>query len=373
MPVFKALKRHLRRGTLGDAVRARFGVIPESARVHWHGARNEREGVRALVKWARGRVADTRGGWVLSLGDDEAFHRQLNSRLKQDGVSFKASASEQVESWTDREAGGLCGIVCGYPDARRATLAARMLAKHPVLATAGFQYVAGLDGAYEAFSRLDEYADTFFVSPVLVDDPTPYAIYQESLKLFEQKCGLRDFLDLYQLLKSINHQAVPGDIAEFGSYRGHSGWLIARTLEVLGGPARRVYLFDTFESFPTESLGVDQFWSGTHHTDFKQVSDKLSGFSNVTLVKGDFTETLGNSGLQTAALAYIDCDSYRATRFLLDALPPRLPSGGIMVCEDYGHPALLGNRVAVHECLAARDGYFQFFSQFSGLYIAVKR
>ena len=165
---------------------------------------------------------------------------------------------------------------------------------------------------------------------------------------------------------------VPGDIAEFGSYQGHSGWLIARTLQALGSD-KRVYLFDTFDEFPREPLGIDHFWNRTHGVDFAQVQARFAGLERVVFVRGDFTRTLPDSGLKQVALAHIDCDSYRATRFLIDTLFARhLSTGGLLICEDYGHPALLGARAAVHESVAHLPRHMPFYSQFSGLYAVLK-
>ena len=70
---------------------------------------------------------------------------------------------------------------------------------------------------------------------------------------------------------------------------------------------------------------------------------------------------------------YVDCDSYRATRFLVENIYEQMLSpGGVMVFEDYGHPHLLGCRVAVHEYFDQRHDCVKFFSQFSGFYIVVK-
>ncbi len=367
------LRRHWRQGTLGEALAARFGRLPVRARVHWLGAESRGEAVRALSGWARLMLAEAPpGSWILSLGDHDAFHQQLDAALKRSGLAFRSHTPAESDPFNAEQARGLIGVICGYPDSRSMTLAARRLAQHPVFAAVPFEYAAGLDAAAATFRQRDQYRDTFFVSPVLLDEPGPYAIYEESLQRFEQKCGLRDYLDLYQLLKTVVENQVPGDVAEFGSYRGHSGWLIARTLQALGSD-KRLYMFDTFETFPRENIGVDYFWSKTHPVDFAEVRSKFKDMPQVTLVQGDFTRTLAESGLNQIALAYIDCDSYRATRYLFEALlPQRLSSRGVLVCEDYGHPALLGNRAAVHESLPAQPGLLRFFSQFSGLYIAVK-
>lgn len=234
------------------------------------------------------------------------------------------------------------------------------------------EYVSGLEPEQRQFRRQDEYADHGFVSPVLLAEPSPYALYAESLERFEQKCGLRDFLDLYQMLVSVHEREVPGAVAEFGSYRGHSGWLIARSIQALGSN-RAVHLFDTFERFPPETEGIDYFWSQTHQVDFDEVRAKLGELPAVRLVRGEFEDTLPRSGLGEIALAYVDCDSHRAVSYLAEALfEHHLGPGGVIVFEDYGHPALLGCRVAVHEYFDGRRDCIRFFSQFSGLYIVVK-
>lgn len=373
MSRLQRIQHHLRQGTLKDALLGRFGVMPEHVKVHWYGASDAAQGTRALAKWARIFKANAGpDAWVLSLGNGGAFQQMLNRRLGQQGVSFRSASLEEIMTWDPAQVSGLIAILCAYPDARQMTRTARTLATRPFFVDIPFQYVNGLDREERIFARLDEYRDTFFVSPVLLDDPAPYALYEESLTRFEQKCGLRDYLDLYQLLKAVVDNRVPGDIAEFGSYRGHSGYLIAKTLQVLGSD-KRLFMFDTFEEFPAEALGVDHFWNKSHHVDFEDVRAKLANFNNVTLIKGDFTQTLASSGLGSVALAYVDCDSYRATRYLFDALlPEKLSLRGVLACEDYGHPALLGNRAAVHESLDARPGLFRFFCQFSGLYVVVK-
>ena len=56
-------------------------------------------------------------------------------------------------------------------------------------------------------------------------------------------------------------------------------------------------MFDTFEHFPEEKYGLDYFWDGTHKTSFDEVKSKFKNFSNVTLVKGDFTSTFEKTNI----------------------------------------------------------------------------
>lgn len=352
-----------------DALRTRVGRMSRAQQVRWYGARTAGDGQYALVTWGRAALRGAPGRELLVVGDNDEFRRGLLATL--DAAKLPARAAD-IPGLASINAGAVAAVLCAALDEAGQQSIAAAVQAHPGLAQRRFEYVGGLDPAQAQFARQDEYAGTFFVSPSLRDAPGPYAIYQESLQLFEQKCGLRDYLDLYQALSDLVRREVPGDIAEFGSYKGHSGWLIARTLQALGS-SKRLWMFDMFESFPEEALGVDQFWSNTHTVDFAEVSRKLAAFPNVTLVRGDFTRTLAESPVRELALAYVDCDSYRATHYLLTTIPDRyLQTGGKLICEDYGHPALLGNRVAVHATMDQRKDFSSYFSQFSGLYIFTK-
>ena len=368
------LIKHLRHGTLTERMMELAGVLPTHAKVRWRGADSPAEATRALSRWAELFLKDQPAdSWVLSVGDSGPFHQRLNRALERRGVQYRAHAVDDVLRWSATQTAGIAGIVCGYADVAQMTRASRRLAVHPALSTVRFEYAAGINPELRQFGRHDEYAGTYFVAPGLLDSPTPYELYEESLQRFEQKCGLRDFLDLYQVLRYIVRNKVPGDIAEFGSYRGHSGYLIARTLQSLGSD-KRLYMFDMFEEFPPEPFGVDHYWNQSHQVNFEEVRAKFKAFPNVTLVKGDFTQTLPGANLGPLALAYIDCDSYRGTRYLVQQLWDRhLAPRSALVCEDYGHPALLGSRAAIHEEFDARPDTFQFFSQFSGLYVVLKQ
>jgi hypothetical protein len=354
-----------------DAIKSRIGIVPVDFKVRWSGAENLRQATEALV--FRATKAAQVGKMALVVEDGGDMGERLCKTLAHRKVPYRTIRLEDVSGLSKEEA-VLYGIVlCALPDVRGQTLVASLVSRNDALSQLPFEHAPGLDGSRKVFERLDEYGDTTFISPVLLDQPNPYAIYQQSLAYFEQKCGLRDYLDLYQLIRSLIVNEVEGDIAEFGSFRGHSGWLIARTLQVLGSD-KHLYMFDTFESFPSETYGVDHFWSATHKVDFEEVKSRFKDMPFVKLIKGDFTRTIRKSGITKLALAYIDCDSYRATRYLLDELPKaHMSTRSIMVCEDYGHPALLGNRVAVHEICDTSTDWFKFFSQFSGLYVMVNQ
>ena len=371
--VLGKLARHLRHGTLGEALAERLGRHSVAWRVRWWGAATLKEGAEALAQRAQWLVDRAGGGqaWVLVSGDDETLAAGLQQRLQRRGIPFKTIAPTALGALADVK--GLVAVLCSSTQIREITEAGRTAAINPALAEVPFEYVVGLDTAQATFRKFDEYPDTSFVAPQLIEPFSVYGLYEESLTRFEQKCGLRDYLDLAQAVAQIVRSGVPGDVAEFGSYRGHSGYLLARLLQAHACD-KRLHLFDAFEAFPEEHLGVDYFWNQTpHDVDYEEVKAKFRDFPQVRLVKGDFTKTLETSGIERLALAYVDCDSLRATRYLLETIYDRLLAPrGLIVVEDYGHPALLGSRLAVHEVMRARPQAIQFFSQFSGLYVIAK-
>jgi O-methyltransferase len=353
-------------------VARRVGRMPRSERVRWFGARSVSQAAAVLSTRAHQLARGRSGAWVLVVGGHRPLRTQLLRRLERHGVHSRAVATLDELAVGRDELGRLAAILAAEVASAPITAIARQALSDPELASVPFEYAAGLDPAPARVRRLDEYRDWHFLSPALLADPTPYEIYERSLERFEQKCGLRDYLDLHQLLCSVVEREVPGEVAEFGSYKGHSGWLIAATLEALGSD-KPLRLYDTFERFPAEPAGVDHFWSATHEVSFEEVQAKFSGLERVSLVRGEFEETLPGSGLGEVALAYVDCDSHRAVSYLGRTLYERhLAPGGVLVFEDYGHPALLGARVAVHELFDGRRDCLRLFSQFSGIYVVVK-
>ncbi|MBN1380079.1 MAG: class I SAM-dependent methyltransferase [Deltaproteobacteria bacterium] len=226
--------------------------------------------------------------------------------------------------------------------------------------------------AYPIMLKYDQEEDTSFISPLLMSNIKYFDIYESSLSIFEMKCQIRDFMDLCQILQETFKRQVEGDLAEFGSWKGHSGYLISKVMKE-HNVQKRLYMFDMFEEFPQETVGLDVFWNKTHQLDFEEVKENFKHIDNVTLVKGDFTKTFLDTGIKKLCFVYIDCDSYRGTKYLLNTIYDNyLCKGGVIVLEDYGNGPLLGIRVAFHEFFDQRKDCFTFFSQFSGHQIICK-
>lgn len=367
--LWSRLWRHAREGSLIASLRRRLWP-PRPAPALRFSAQTEADAIAQLPQLA---ALAARGAEVRVVGVEGEFLQAVLRGLDGLGVRHRRLAADGIAALAPDDLRGVGCILLALRDAQTQFAAARAVVANPASAEVPLEYLSlpRLDNA--PIPEWDRYQDSDFVSPLLCrHGGLFFDIYRESLTRFWRKTDIRDYLDLSQLLESVVLRDVPGQVAEFGSFKGHSGYLISRVLEQLGSD-KTLYMFDMFENFPEENVGVDRFWSGTHAVDFSQIQERFRDRANVRLVKGDFTLTVRETDTGPLALTFIDCDSYRATRVLLRELwDSRVPVGGIVIMEDYGHAALLGNRLAVHEFFDGRRDAFSYFSQFSGFFIAIK-
>jgi O-methyltransferase len=337
----------------------------------WH-IRTQTDAVRFLAKKARNAFKQEGKRSILLIGAGDAYTEAIRSDLTDRGMQPRVVTLSELEDGGGPSPDSYACIVCTYTDIRRTHAAAHHVLRDPVLGRLPFEYVTFPRQDYATLARHEVTTAHDLVSPLPGYPVDVFALYEASLRHFEKKCDIRDFMDLCQLLKNTIDNGTDGDIAEFGSFRGHSGYLMASLLAALGFK-KKLYLFDTFTAFPEENYGIDHFWSQSHPVDFAAVRAKFKAFPFVRFIQGDFTQTFDGSSIRRLALAYVDCDAYRSTDYLIQRIYPEvLTPGGIMVFEDYGHAQLLGNRVAVNEYFENRRGCVTFFSQFSGSYVVIK-
>ena len=73
----------------------------------------------------------------------------------------------------------------------------------------------------------------------------------------------------------------------------------------------------------------------------------------VSYVVGSVLDTLPEQAPDVIALARLDTDWYSLTKHELEHLYPRLPAGGVLIIDDYGHWA--GSKKATDEYLGVHD------------------
>lgn len=173
---------------------------------------------------------------------------------------------------------------------------------------------------------------------------------------------------LYQAIRHVVCNSIPGDVVECGVWRGGSAMMMALTLEKLGDSSRNIFLYDTFrgmtrpESIDIRSRdGAEQssrwevFQRGDHnewtYAPLEEVRRNMesTGYpaDKINYVQGDVIETIPKIVPEQIALLRLDTDWYRSTAHELTHLYPHVESGGVLIIDDYG--AYEGSRKAVDE------------------------
>jgi hypothetical protein len=178
---------------------------------------------------------------------------------------------------------------------------------------------------------------------------------------------------LINAVSYLTQNAIGGDIAECGVWRGGSMMTVALALLSHGDRSRSLYLYDTYEgmSSPTsddKSLdGIsadDQLKSTPEKTGvwcYAGIEDVRANIlstgypeEKVHLIKGKVEETIPSTIPAELALLRLDTDWYESTKHELVHLYPLLRTNGILVIDDYGH--WQGARKAVDEYLQELGG-----------------
>src|SRR5262249_36703065 len=147
---------------------------------------------------------------------------------------------------------------------------------------------------------------------------------------------------LYNAVRTVIREGVPGDIVECGTAEGGSALLMAMTLKRHGGD-RHLWAFDTFAGMPSPRANdPPQAWRyvGTVRQDVDRGRDIFYRWDireNFTLVPGLFQDTLPRAAVGQIAVLHLDGDWYESVKVCLECLYDRISPGGIIQIDDYGH------------------------------------
>lgn len=153
----------------------------------------------------------------------------------------------------------------------------------------------------------------------------------------------------YENVGRLQREAVPGDFAELGVYKGCS----AKVLRLLA-PERRLWLFDTFAGFADADVERESLREVKRRdfsdTSLAAVSAFLGDSGQVQYVVGRFPDTARQVPADTRfALVHLDCDLEEPMRAGLAFFYPRLAPGGLLIMHDYGSGLWPGVTRAVDE------------------------
>jgi len=153
-----------------------------------------------------------------------------------------------------------------------------------------------------------------------------------------------DPIRLRNLLSSIsrvNRDGVEGDVVECGVCNGGSAALMAKHM----GSSRHIWMYDSFQGMPetTERDGDEaKQWEGSCVGSVARVREALSALciadETFTIIEGWFEDAFRDHPLpEKVALLHCDADWYDSVLLVLNTFYDRIPDGGIILLDDFGH------------------------------------
>jgi O-methyltransferase len=172
--------------------------------------------------------------------------------------------------------------------------------------------------------------------------------------------------------RSLNEKQTAGDFVELGVARGGCAALLGMAAFADGAPARRLWLFDSYEGLPEPGENdflPDSLATGDHVRPLPKGSClgtleevqrlildefQLPG-DRIEFVRGWFENTVPTRGSEISQLALlrIDGDWYDSVKVCLDGLHDKVVEDGIVIIDDYD--SCIGAKRAVDEFLAAHN------------------
>ena len=178
-----------------------------------------------------------------------------------------------------------------------------------------------------------------------------------------QKIKKNTHVDKYRCyeLWSLTEQVLKlkeGDFIEIGVWRGGSGALVAKKVE-LSGQDSKVYLCDTFEGIVKKSDMDTHYANGDYSDTSKEIVMDLINtleIKNVEILKGIFPDYTSHL-LEDKKFRYchIDVDVYKSAEDIVDWIWDKMVPGGVMVYDDYGFYTCEGIRKHIDKQMKKKD------------------
>ncbi|MEN3162733.1 TylF/MycF/NovP-related O-methyltransferase [Tistrella mobilis] len=187
--------------------------------------------------------------------------------------------------------------------------------------------------------------------------------YENGFYWFSHPSRINKALAHYEIYKKV--AGLPGDIFEFGVYKGTSllRFITFRSL-LENESSRKIVGFDIFGKFPTTNITNDgdiEFIkrfenSGGDGLDKSELQAILNhkNFRNVELIGGNVFEALPayleKNPHVRLALLHLDMDVAEPTEFALKRMYDRIVPGGMIVVDDYN--AVVGATEVIDKFIA---------------------
>jgi O-methyltransferase len=140
------------------------------------------------------------------------------------------------------------------------------------------------------------------------------------------------YASLALAIARLQKEKIEGHFAELGVYQGVTSQFIHNQ-----APERRLFLFDTFQGFPSEiaeASGDERF----RNTSQESVARRIGNLDNVIFRPGYFPQTAAGLEEEHFALVMLDFDLYQSAIEGLRFFYPRLVPGGYFFLHDFNSP-----------------------------------
>jgi O-methyltransferase len=174
---------------------------------------------------------------------------------------------------------------------------------------------------------------------------------------------------------------LEGDFVECGVFKGDMSWVICQLVD-FHSRGRHFYLYDTFDGFAPKYSSPNDFPDNPGFFDFadkiyrdrdlyESVCQRFSNSPGVKVIKGVVPDVLAQESPEKIAFLHIDLNSPAAEIGALNALFPRVASGGIVVFDDYGWKLFHRQKDAEDEFMRSYD--YEILELPTGQGIVIKR
>lgn len=173
--------------------------------------------------------------------------------------------------------------------------------------------------------------------------------------LVSDQVSKTEVIDVLTELVKVLASKVPGDVVEFGCYKGTTSLFLARLIKEHGSD-KKLWLYDSFAGLP-EKTAPDDTRMGDEFKPGELMATKAEVIQNFRhanlprpiIKKGWFSDVAGTDVPEQICFAYFDGDYYQSIVDSFHACAGRFAPGAIIVVDDYTNDHLPGAAKAVDE------------------------
>lgn len=165
----------------------------------------------------------------------------------------------------------------------------------------------------------------------------------------ETMIGRKRLDNIQALVVDVIDRGVLGDLLEAGVWRGGAAILMRAVLKACGDRERVVWAADSFQGLPRPDatrFPADGAYQSLHLDIAVPLDEVRANFARygllddqVRFLAGWFKDTLPAAPVDRLAVLRLDGDMYQSTIEALDALYPKVSSGGYVIIDDYFLPS----------------------------------